>query len=222
MNFFRQRLTNSPALARVFPFALFVVLTFFQGRFGEPARYWIYFLKTLTGVWSLWLVRPLVAEMKWNFSWEALLAGLAGFAIWVGIDPFYPHLPKSGLEWNPSSEFNSNPALGWFFVIVRIVGTTLVGPPLEEVFYRSFLYRWMVRAEFQTVRFAEFSPKAFIFCVLAFGFAHHEWLAGIACGTIFQWLVLKKNRLGDAITAHATSNLLLGLWVVWKNAWHFW
>jgi len=28
--------------------------------------------------------------------------------------------------------------------------------------------------------------------------------------------------LGDAITAHAITNLLLGLWVVWQGAWKFW
>ena len=35
-------------------------------------------------------------------------------------------------------------------------------------------------------------------------------------------LVLWKGRLGDAITAHAVTNFLLGLWVVWKGAWQFW
>jgi len=38
----------------------------------------------------------------------------------------------------------------------------------------------------------------------------------------FQWLVLRKNRLGDAMTAHAITNFLLGVWIVWKQDWHFW
>jgi hypothetical protein len=39
----------------------------------------------------------------------------------------------------------------------------------------------------------------------------------------YQWLVLRKNRLGDAMTAHAITNFLLGAWVVWKGgaAWKF-
>ena len=28
--------------------------------------------------------------------------------------------------------------------------------------------------------------------------------------------------LGDAMTAHALTNFLLGIWVVWKGAWSFW
>jgi len=31
-----------------------------------------------------------------------------------------------------------------------------------------------------------------------------------------------ENRLGDAMTAHAITNFLLGVWVVWRHAWNFW
>jgi hypothetical protein len=57
---------------------------------------------------------------------------------------------------------------------------------------------------------------------LIFGLVHYEWLAGILCGLVYQWLVIRKGRLGDAMTAHALTNLLLGLWVVWRGAWGFW
>jgi hypothetical protein len=57
---------------------------------------------------------------------------------------------------------------------------------------------------------------------LLFGFAHYEWLPGVLCGAIYQGLVCRKGRLGDAITAHAITNFLLGIWVVTRGAWHFW
>jgi len=34
--------------------------------------------------------------------------------------------------------------------------------------------------------------------------------------------VLRKQRLGDAISAHAITNLLLGLYVVGTKSWRFW
>jgi hypothetical protein len=34
--------------------------------------------------------------------------------------------------------------------------------------------------------------------------------------------VLRKNQLGDAMTAHAITNFLLGIWVVTRGAWQFW
>ena len=33
---------------------------------------------------------------------------------------------------------------------------------------------------------------------------------------------VRKNRLGDAITAHAITNFLLGVYIVWRGAWKFW
>ena len=38
----------------------------------------------------------------------------------------------------------------------------------------------------------------------------------------FQWLVIRKNRLGDAMTAHAITNFLLGLYIIWRGQWQFW
>jgi CAAX prenyl protease-like protein len=63
---------------------------------------------------------------------------------------------------------------------------------------------------------------SFLVTSLIFGLSHREWLAGILCGFSYQWLVIRKGHLGDAVTAHAISNLLLGLWVVYQGAWKFW
>lgn len=221
MDFIRQRLAASPAMARVFPFALVVIITFFQDSFGESARYWIYGVKTLLGAWAVWLVKPFVAEMRIKFNWQAVVVGIAMFAIWVGLDPFYPHLLSGGSTWNPLVAFPHNPAIGWSIIAVRIVGTALIVPFIEEVFYRSFLYRWIIRSDFQSIPFSTVDKRAFFITALMFG-AHHEWLAGILCGAALQWLTIKKNRLGDAIVAHGITNLLLGFWVVWRGAWQFW
>ena len=62
-----------------------------------------------------------------------------------------------------------------------------------------------------------FLPLPFFATAVVFGFSHNEWLAGILCGAAYQWLVLRKNRLGDAMTAHAITNFLLGAWIVWRT-----
>jgi CAAX prenyl protease-like protein len=102
------------------------------------------------------------------------------------------------------------------------LGSTFIVPPLEEVFYRSFLYRYIASQNFLSVPLNRFLPLPFLATAAIFGLSHNEWLAGILCGAAFQWLVLRKNRLGDAMTAHAITNLLLGAWIVWKGAWYFW
>jgi len=230
-------LTRDPWIARVVPFAVFLVLTSLQGQFGEASRYGLYLAKTLVGVWMLWAVWDRVAECRWAFSWEAVGVGVAVFGLWVGLEGRYPSLealtaqvglskppesPNPPPAWNPFSQFGEGSLLGWGFVLVRLVGSTLVVPPLEETFYRSFAYRFIADKRWMDLPLNHWSPLAFSVVSAAFGLVHREWLPGILCGMAYQGLVLRTNRLGDAMTAHAITNLLLGLWVVMKPAWQFW
>ena len=228
-------LANFPAIARVAPFVVFLVLTACQGYFGEEGRYWLYLAKTLVGAWMLWMVRAVVQEMRWKVSWEAVVAGVVVFVVWIGLDRIVPTQQelwiKLGLSkapstptpaWNPFAQFGHGAELAWFFVFVRILGSSLIVPPLEEVFYRSFLYRWIARPDFASVPLGQFAWKPFLITALIFGFAHNEWLAGILCAAAYQGLVCWKKRLGDAMTAHAITNFLLGAWLVWRGAWQFW
>ena len=164
----------------------------------------------------------MIRELQWHVSVLAVAAGIAVFVLWVGLDGYYRKLGKGGPEWNPFHQFGVGSFLGWFFVAVRIIGLALIVPPVEEVFYRSLLYRYIVKSDFQSVSLGQFEWRAFIITSLVFGIVHFEWLPGILCGAIYQALVIRQKRLGDAIVAHGITNLLLGLWVVWKGAWHFW
>jgi hypothetical protein len=242
-----KKIQESPALVRVAPFILFLVFTSLQGHWGEASRYWLYIAKTIVGIGLVWFMRPFVTEMRWAFSWEAVVVGIGVFVVWVGLDGFYPSLDQLiqhyvcpmlkslGLQswcphpdaankppWNPLVQFGPGTPLAWVFIIGRILGSTFIVPPLEEVFYRSFLYRYIVKPDFMAVPLGAFHGVAFVVTAVIFGFSHYEWLAGILCGFAYQGLVLRKNRLGDAMTAHAITNFLLGIWVVWRGAWHFW
>ena len=204
------------------PFVIFLVLTFGQGKFGAASVDWFYLAKTIVGAWLIWEMRPLVSEMRWAVSWEAIVIGVLIFAIWVGLNPYYPKIFTTGATGDPNEIFGQGSALAWLFVAVHVLGMTLIVPPLEEVFYRSFLYRYFAKQDFLSVPLNQFLPFTFFVTAIVFGLAHNEWLAGILCGMAYQWLVLRKNRLGDAMTAHAITNFLLGVWIVWKHAWNFW
>jgi hypothetical protein len=217
-----QRIRQSPLLTRVVPFAVFLALTALQGTFGESSRYWLYLAKTLVGAGLLWAVWPVVTEMRWRLSWEAVGVGVAVFGLWVGLDAWYPKLGGGGKSWNPFETFGNASGLAWTFVVVRLLGSVLVVPPLEEVFYRSFVYRYLRKADFESLPLGAFHGLAFLVTSAVFGLTHREWLAGILCGFAYQGLVCWKGRLGDAMTAHAITNLLLGAWVVAKGAWQFW
>src|SRR5271157_6011778 len=106
---------GSPTVPRVAPFVIFLGLTFCQGKFGETSAQWFYLAKTVIGAWLLWEMRPHVLEMRWAFSGEAVAVGIGVFAIWVGLDPLYPHLFKTGATGNPNEQFGAGSAPAWFF-----------------------------------------------------------------------------------------------------------
>jgi len=184
--------------------------------------------------------------MRWSFSPLAVGAGVLVFLLWVGLDGCYPSLDtvmshsvrpllgKLGMSgmvpeaakpsalWNPHAAFPESPALAWGFVVVRLAGSALVVPPLEEVFYRSFLYRYLAKPDFESIPLGALRWGPLFLTAAVFGFSHFEWLPGILCGLIYQALVCRTKRLGDAITAHAITNLLLGLWIVARGDWHYW
>ncbi len=208
-------------LVRAVPFLLFLCLTIMQGKFGPDSLYWVYLGKTVFGIALVWFMHPIVKEMRWAFSWEAVLVGVLVCVMWVGIDRFYPHLGK-GAAWNPPAQFGANSTLAWVCIVGRILGSSIIVPPLEEVFYRSFLYRYIINPNILSVPLSKFNPMAFVFTAVVFGFSHGEWLAGILCAFAYQGLVIRKNRLGDAMTAHGITNFFLGVWVVWRGEWNFW
>ena len=222
-------------MPRVAPFIIFILLTAGQGKFGPASAYWFYLAKTLIGAWLIYEMWPLVAEMRWAFSCEAFVVGVGIFLLWIGINSEWAlqnslwiklglahPTAKTDSIWDPQIQFGGYSGIACFFLAVHILGMTLVVPPLEEVFYRSFLYRYLANQNFLSVPLNKFLPWPFLATVAVFGFSHNEWLAGILCGAAYQWLVIRKNRLGDAMTAHAITNFLLGVWVVWRGAWHFW
>ena len=130
-------------MTRVLPFILFLILTTCQGRFGLASHFWFYAVKTLIGIALIAWMWSQVQEMRWRMSWEACCVGLACFLLWVGLDGVLLRLgallgdtaEEKQWQWNPFEFFTDHPALAWTFVGIRIIGSTLIVPPLEEVFY---------------------------------------------------------------------------------------
>jgi CAAX prenyl protease-like protein len=160
--------------------------------------------------------------MRWRFSWEAVVVGVAVFVAWVGLDGHYPMLAERSGGFNPNSSYGPGSMLAITFIFVRIAGSSLVVPPLEEIFYRSFIYRYLIKSDFLKISLDRLEWRAFLIAGVIFGIGHYEWLPGILCAFAYQGLVCRKNRLGDAITAHAITNFLLGLWVITRGAYQFW
>ena len=169
MNSFREKMRASPIYARVAPFVIFVLLTVAQSMFGEAGQYWVYLGKSLVGAWLIWEMWDLVPEMRWNINTEAIAIGIGVLIMWIGIDCLYTHMGSDAKPPNPFQQFGEHSPLAWIYVVGHILGATLVVPPLEGVFFRSFLYRYFVRTDFLNMPFNRFHPTSFIVTSVIFG-----------------------------------------------------
>lgn len=236
----QSSLLESPDIVRFAPFAVFLVIGALGAKAFAGAEYWMYAAKTAAAGALLWWWRGRIQEMRWAFSVEGVVVGLAIAVLWIGLEGVVPSLgrlwdlarewtggpkaptPKPPEPWNPVAYFASNPALGWAFVGVRVLGRSLVVPAMEEVFYRSLMYRYIVNARFESVALGTFHAGAFAITSLLFGLSHTDhWLSAVVCGAAYQGLVVRKGRLGDAMLAHAVTNLAISAYAIGTGRWEF-
>lgn len=110
---------------------------------------------------------------------------------------------------------------GWTLTVVKLIGSAFVIAPVEEVFFRSFLYRWLQNRDFASASLAKFDLSAFLWMILLFTLEHDRPLAAALAGAIYGLLAIRVG-LGAAILAHIVTNLLLALHVIVRGAWGFW
>ena len=133
-----------------------------------------------------------------------LLVGLAVFAIWIGPEQFgwawYRRFCIVG-EGGTQAVAEAGAAM----IAVRLIGSAFVISVAEELFFR----KWLI------------SFAGFWWMVALFAIEHDRWLVGAIAGAVYGLLYLRRGLLA-AIVAHATTNLVLGLWVLKTGQWQFW
>jgi CAAX protease family protein len=173
---------------------------------------------------ALW---PHYTKIRWNFWWLGLLVGIVGIFQWIGmqlwLERHFKFFAPSGEAFNPFEVFKS-PAVLWGFIAVRMIGAVIVVPFMEELFWRDYLWRQIIAPnDFKLAHVGEWDPMAFLVVCGAFATVHGNWwLTAIGWGAMIGGLLVYTKSLGACIVAHATTNLLLGLWVLKTHAWSFW
>lgn len=156
--------------------------------------------------------------IRWPQLAQAFGAGVMVFLLWINLDSGWMVLEKSaGLD--PRDETGQ---LDYAMVAVRIVGAVLVVPLMEELFWRSFLMRWIDRKDFLNHAPADVSFKALFLTSCVFASAHAHWFAGLVAGIVYGWLYIRTRNLWMPVIAHAITNGILGVWVVHAGRWDFW
>jgi CAAX prenyl protease-like protein len=95
-------------------------------------------------------------------------------------------------------------------------------PLIEELFWRSFLMRWIIDQEFTRVPVGKVTPLAAGVTAVLFASAHPEWLPALLTGLAWAWLLAWSKSLSACVVSHMTTNLALGIYVLSTGAWRFW
>jgi CAAX prenyl protease-like protein len=218
------------AVQRIAPFLLFMALLALRGyapiddSWGVDRR-WLYGLTLpLVGGLLLWWWRDYGELARQNLptlaeTGLAIVVGLAVFALWIRLDAPWMQIGEPTATFTP---VDASGALIWPLVAVRWLGATLVVPVMEELFWRSFLMRWVDSPVFESVDPRRASLKAVLLSTFVFVLAHPLWLAAALAGLAYAWLYRRSGRLWTAVIAHAVTNAALGIWVVASGRWAFW
>jgi CAAX prenyl protease-like protein len=162
-------------------------------------------------------LRPLRLAMP--HALVAVGAGLAVFALWIVLDRGWAVMGTHAGGFVPlDAEGHFNPLL--FFL--RLAGFALAVPVAEELFWRSFLLRWIDHRRFLDADPRAASAKAFAICSVLFALEHSQWLAGLAAGMIYTGLYTRTGNLWAPIVSHAITNATLGIFILATGRWALW
>ena len=172
--------------------------------------------------------RRLVSFRAGNWA-GSILVGVAVFVLWVLPDLLWPAYRSHGLFDNPlvgSAQSSLSPDLrnDPIFIAFRVFGSVALVPILEELFWRAWLMRWLVRPEdFQSVRLGTYTHYSFWLTAALFAAEHGSyWDVGLLAGIIYNWWMVRTGRLADCIVAHAVTNGLLAGYVLHSGHWQYW
>jgi CAAX prenyl protease-like protein len=195
-----------------------------MASWGPAADLWLYSVKTAVVLGALAYFWPRYEELKgraFGGAKDALVAGAVGLMVylaWVRMDwPWAMQGTPSGYD-----PFRAGEGLGAVLAGIRLFGAVVVVPVMEELFWRSFLLRYLIEPRFETVRLGTLTPFSCLATIVLFGLEHNLWLAGMLAGGAYTFLLARTGRLWPCILAHAVTNLALGIHVLATQQWHWW
>jgi len=220
------------ALVRILPFAVFIAFILlgdvtallpsgmeFDGRLLYPIKV-VLVAGLLAYLWREYgELKTVPSDAKWLWLW-APVTGILVFLLWINLDFGWLNLASpNAAGYNPST---ADGGLEWHLVVMRIAGSALLVPLIEELFWRSYLTRWIDKSDFLSQAPSAITLRAILISSLVFGFEHTLWFAGILAGLAYAWLYRASGDLWPPIIAHGITNGMLGIWVVTTGNWQFW
>lgn len=228
----RRETQTADILPYVLPMFLYVTLAGAEGYLpqlgSQPSPAWY------AGAYAVRLAIVAAVFFRYRETWKdlrpwprlpgialAVVIGLLVTGLWVGLDPLYPRFGFMGkrASFDPSGLHTLARML---FYIIRMIGLVMLVPLIEELFWRSFLNRWLIDPDFRRVPIGRVTWMSGAVTSVLFAAAHPEWLPALLTGALWAWLLHQTKSLSACVISHAVANLALGIYVILSGAWEFW
>jgi hypothetical protein len=218
---------NNPSVPYVAPFAVFIAILFLQKSLAFLGD-WEYAARCVIVAAAIWFFSRRVLDFKVRFLGMSLLIGLGTFVLWIAPDTLFPGWRQHWLFTNSitgevkislSAEQLASPVL----LLFRTISAAVLVPIVEELFWRAWMLRWLVKKDFETLPVGTADTQSFWIVAALFAVEHGPyWEVGLATGILWNWWMTRTKSLGDLIFVHAITNLALSIYVIATKKWAFW
>ena len=217
---------TTPLRAYCAPLVVFLLMIvpidLLAGLGVSNSQYWVFPLQTLVCgalVIAFWRHYPLAAPRGLLFT---VAIALLALGIWVSPQALFG-MPRRLDGFNPTVFPPGSPAY-WATLVFRFLRMAVVVPFVEEIFWRGFLLRYLIKDDFESVPFGTFTWRSFGIVTVFFMLEHQpaDYPAALCTGALFNWIAIRTRSLGSCILAHALTNLLLGFYIMTTRQWGFW
>lgn len=227
---------NQYSLRRIVPFVTFMafigieeVIGFFEARgfitVLKSIHLYIYPLKIsiigiiLAKLWNKYDEISIQEFSDLKNSMTSICVGIGVFALWVNM-PWTLGISGAAPGYDPT--MISSEIARLFLIGIRLLGAAVVVPIMEELFWRSFVARYIIDPDVAKIPVGQFTWLSFFVSTILFGLEHHLFFAGIMAGAAYNLLLYRTRSIAQCILAHATTNFLLGCYVLMTKQWQFW
>ena len=187
-------------------------------RAGSGSFEWLYPIRVFAALAALWIYRRSYSRLDFRFGLPAVLTGVAVFALWIAADRIWGASASM-----PGALARSSAPLRDAWIALRIAGAVFTVPLAEELAFRGFVLRRLTGADFDSVPFQKTTWIAIAASSLLFGLMHGgRWLPGSIAGVAYAIVAKRGGRFGEAVVAHALTNALICVSVLFFEQWQLW
>ncbi|MEP4194697.1 MAG: exosortase E/protease, VPEID-CTERM system [Aliishimia sp.] len=196
---------SDPIVAQIFPFLIFMASALLASTFSQAPAI-VYPLRALAMIAVLGAFWPYLRGLPWRIDLVSVGAGVVIAAYWIGFAPDQVGSPLI-------AELGTTAAAIW--LLSRCVGTSILVPVIEELFFRGYLMQRLAPNGATLLRVG----IAIAITSILFAALHDRWIEAAIAGVIFASIYLRSRNITDAIVSHAVANALIAAWALASGNW---